>query len=500
MARQRLTWKQTGASRSASAPPAVPNEGPASPAYTPDPEADAYENGDTSSWAEDPHPGPYKNGPYPAVPNEGPASPAYKEAALVRRLERKASICYKLAGYIAGPNASEDLRVSQAVSYMDLSDRALAAAIARFAGEDTDEVEEEVEVEEAKKKASSKTSTRAVKALLNMIAEDESDDDTDEDTDEVEEEVEVEEAKKKASSKTSTRAKIAEAEKALEKAEGDLAEAEEAPTEAKKKAALRKLARAVAAADEAVSEAADAAAEDEEDKKKSASLVARIRRDFNSVRNAFYNLRRFAEEKHDEAEEKHDEAEEKHEAKKKASPRKAQDIRKLAETDPEAALEAMLAEEGMLDEASYGHTDHEHMEYEASEGVDPEVEAMLAELFEDDSEASTHEDHEASAPAEAMFEDDLLEMDPLGVLVEDDGAAALTDDDLLMASMFGQHLASADNDASTSRTASSNLRPRPKTAPTGVTRLGGGVQRTAADEVNDLSKIWEPVPDVRKFF
>ena len=68
MSRRRLTWENT--SRKASAPPATPGyeEPSIHPAAYPDPEADAYENGDTSSWAEDPHPGPYPNGAPPALP------------------------------------------------------------------------------------------------------------------------------------------------------------------------------------------------------------------------------------------------------------------------------------------------------------------------------------------------------------------------------------------------------------------------------------------------
>jgi len=69
--RRRLT--QTD--RKASAPPATPGyqEPSNHPAAYPDPAADAYENGDTESWAEDPHPGPYPN---PAPP---PADPGMQE-------------------------------------------------------------------------------------------------------------------------------------------------------------------------------------------------------------------------------------------------------------------------------------------------------------------------------------------------------------------------------------------------------------------------------------
>jgi len=182
MRRQRLTWQQRGgAVRRASAHPAYPDEGPASPAYKADPEADAYENGDPSSWAEDPHPGPYPNSAHPATPDEGPASPAYKAAALTIALEKKAAKCLRLASALMGPGASEYAVENQALSLMDLSDRALAASLRRFkAGEDEVEVEdddtEEVEhhEEEAMKMASSKKA-RTVKALLRLLAEEEMD-------------------------------------------------------------------------------------------------------------------------------------------------------------------------------------------------------------------------------------------------------------------------------------------------------------------------------------
>ena len=63
MSRQRMTWNEGGdltedPAKSASAHPATPDEGPASPAYKADPGDDDYKNGDTSSWAEDPHPPP----------------------------------------------------------------------------------------------------------------------------------------------------------------------------------------------------------------------------------------------------------------------------------------------------------------------------------------------------------------------------------------------------------------------------------------------------------
>jgi hypothetical protein len=144
--RKRLTWGDEA--KRASAHPATPDEGPASPAYQPDPDANKYENGDTSSWAEDPHPGPYPNSAHPATPDEGPASPAYKAAAL----ERKAHTCIRIATAIMGDPNGDPNKVAaienHALTLMDLPDDAIKASLERYG------MEEEMEEEESKKKAS----------------------------------------------------------------------------------------------------------------------------------------------------------------------------------------------------------------------------------------------------------------------------------------------------------------------------------------------------------
>lgn len=194
MSRKRLSWGDEA--RRASAHPATPDEGPASPAYQPDPEANAYENGDTSSWAEDVHPGPYTNSAHPATPDEGPASPAYKAAAL----ERRAAKCIRIATAMLGEPEGDPARVAaiedQALTLMDLDDNAIKASLSRLGEE---EEEEEEEVEESSKKASAKvaaevsdlrTRVARLERILVKLAEEEEE--------EVEEE-EVEESKKKAS-------------------------------------------------------------------------------------------------------------------------------------------------------------------------------------------------------------------------------------------------------------------------------------------------------------
>ena len=71
--RQRMTW--AALDREAAAPPATPGYGVEDqdhPAHTQDdPGPHDYENGDTSSWAEDVHPPPYGDSGAPATPGYG---------------------------------------------------------------------------------------------------------------------------------------------------------------------------------------------------------------------------------------------------------------------------------------------------------------------------------------------------------------------------------------------------------------------------------------------
>jgi len=168
MSRERLTWKDGGAAevlpvetKNASAHPATPDEGPAHPAAQPDPEANAYENGDTSSWAEDPHPGPYPNSAHPATPDEGPASPAHKAAADQIRVaaERKAAKCIRIASQLfAGLTTEANIIETQAVQLMDLSDAVIDDTLTRLAtllkaAEDKGKEEEEAAAETVQEEA-----------------------------------------------------------------------------------------------------------------------------------------------------------------------------------------------------------------------------------------------------------------------------------------------------------------------------------------------------------
>lgn len=141
--RNRMTWQRQ---KKASPPPASYGWTPDHPAYYPDPEANKYENGDTSSWAEDPTTGPYPQGPAPASYSWKPTHPAAKPdaggpipppvgpdagktAALRARVEQKAAKCIRVASAILGKGASVQAIENKALTLMDLPDRKIDAAL-----------------------------------------------------------------------------------------------------------------------------------------------------------------------------------------------------------------------------------------------------------------------------------------------------------------------------------------------------------------------------------
>ena len=141
----------------------------------------------------------------------------------------------------------------QALSFMDLTDRAINASLARLAAEGEDEDSAEDAAEDAAEYEGKSKKARTIKALLSLIAEEDEDTEkAEEDAEEVEEDdEEIEGKSKKASLRRFAAARFAkkaeEAEEAVEEAEEAADVAEDAP-EAKKKAALRRLARALRAA------------------------------------------------------------------------------------------------------------------------------------------------------------------------------------------------------------------------------------------------------------
>lgn len=218
MSRERMTWggksatgpvlpieeaaRKAAEAKRASAHPQTPDEGITHPAGYPDPtQPAAYENGDTSSWAEDPHPGPYRTSPAPAVPvDDGgykhpatqPGAPAKNASDLRAAVEHKAAKCLRIASAVlgneitaaaeAGDKVATGMIEDQALDFMDLPDARLAATLRRLeaakedpekllrkmlAGEDGEEVEEEEEVEET---ASKKASDDKMGEVMSMLA------------------------------------------------------------------------------------------------------------------------------------------------------------------------------------------------------------------------------------------------------------------------------------------------------------------------------------------
>lgn len=222
MNRQRMTWggksatgpvlpveeaaRKAAEAKRASAHPQTPDEGITHPAGYPDPtQPAAYENGDTSSWAEDPHPGPYRTSPAPAVPvDDGgykhpatqPGAPAKNASDLRVAVEHKAAKCLRIASAVlgseitaaaeAGDKVATSMIEDQALDFMDLPDARLAATLRRLeaakedpekllrkmlAGEDGEEVEEEEEEEEVEETASKKSaSDDKLAEVMSMLA------------------------------------------------------------------------------------------------------------------------------------------------------------------------------------------------------------------------------------------------------------------------------------------------------------------------------------------
>jgi hypothetical protein len=131
-----MTWRD----RQASPPPATPGYGTPEhdhPARYPDPGAHDYENGDTSSWAEDPHPPPYVNSAAPATPGYGTEDgdhPAEKRASIKDLVMRRSAKALRMASAALGPRATLAMIDDQALDFMDLDDRSFESTYNRLAG------------------------------------------------------------------------------------------------------------------------------------------------------------------------------------------------------------------------------------------------------------------------------------------------------------------------------------------------------------------------------
>jgi hypothetical protein len=205
--------RKAAEAKKGSAHPQTPDEGITHPAGYPDPtQPSAYENGDTSSWAEDPKGPPYRTSPAPAVPvDDGgykhpatqPGAPAKnaadKEATrdLRARVEHKATLCLHIASAMlgakiatsaeGGDKVASDMLELQALDLMDLSDERIASTLRRIEaatedeevllrkmlaedkGEEEGEKSEEEKKEAAKKVAEDVVSTKLAE-VTSMLA------------------------------------------------------------------------------------------------------------------------------------------------------------------------------------------------------------------------------------------------------------------------------------------------------------------------------------------
>ena len=140
--RERMTW---AVGHQASAPPATPGynvEDQDHPAKQgPDPDMHKYEDGDTSSWAEDVRQPPYPQGNPPAIPGydaedqDHPAHESPPRVSLTAAVRKRASKCLKLATIqLVGKKMTKAQVEDHAMDLMELGDSQIDNMLERFGG------------------------------------------------------------------------------------------------------------------------------------------------------------------------------------------------------------------------------------------------------------------------------------------------------------------------------------------------------------------------------
>jgi hypothetical protein len=196
MSRNRLTWQQRTADRNkkASPPPQMPavgrTEDPSHPAYYEDPEADKYQTGDTSAFAEDPHSPMDPESAPPAMPGnmttmelshpatssfqksvEKPSAGSEKQASSLKEMaERRAALCVRIASALM-PGADVSSVEDRALKLMDLDERQLQATLETIkltAGEEM-EMEMDEEMDDDMDEEMSKAASHMIAARLDNI-------------------------------------------------------------------------------------------------------------------------------------------------------------------------------------------------------------------------------------------------------------------------------------------------------------------------------------------
>ncbi len=511
MTRRRLTWN----GRMASAPPAMPGyqEPSVHPAAYPDPEADAYENGDTSSWAEDPHPGPYPNTFHPALPGTDepmghpatdpahyfPPNPTKQASRQMRAaMEVKAAKCIRIAQSMLGRKASVSAIEDQALDLMNLTERQIAAALKRIADDDgmAQDVPTEASMDLLAIENMTLTPERSAddeQLLAEMLDEHAAGGEHMSDEAVLAHMIAEEKAKMSMHMASRKRAfgaydKMPGDQNAPEhynfRAEGVLAskksddadvEAEEmlaemAKEEAKKAASLRRQAKK--SEEETAEDEGETADGEEPEAAKKAAHFQRLAAYWSRVAKKSEEEATKADEETTEAEEE-DKAEEP-KADKKASARKAA-IRRLAglemSADVKDALAALLKAEGEEQIAAE--------EPVAAEGEEPTADDFLMD----------------DMGLDPMLMDDGMGGDELAMLY---GSRVAKKSEEETTEADGEEPVADDAEAPKAEKKAA-VRPQPRKASNGPKTLGT-VAKVASGDVNDLSKLWESAPDVSKIF
>ena len=466
MSRRRLTQ--------ASAPPAMPGyqEPSNHPAAYPDPAANAYENGDTSSWAEDVHPGPYPNSAPPADPGmqepQGhpatdpkhyfPAGAAKQASEQIRvAAEKKAALCIRIAQSMLGKKASIAAVEDQALDLMSLTDRQIQAMLKRIADEGGDGNPDLI---------SNYTLTEPRQSAT-MMADDDGDSDD------------------------------------VEAMLASMMAEEEAKMEAAKKAEAE--AKAMAAMKSGGGDALDKLAD---------MLMDRLSKKMAADQNSPDSYK--FEEKGKKGEDEPKEA--KKAAKKGEDEAKEEPAKEAAKKAEDEAKEEPAKEEGDDKEAKKKAALRRLAGLEMSADMKATLAGLMAELAPEAAKALAGEE-EPVAVEEEVTADDFLMDDGMDSMDLGDGDLDTSDLDLL----YGMKTAAEDEDpkaedeepakeaakkgedeakeepAKESSKKASAVRPQPRRASAGPKTLGTTV-RTASAKDDDLSSLWTSAPDVSGVF
>jgi len=475
------------------------------------PPVEKYMNGDPSAWAEDLHPIPPAGTPrnsiglpefldttwdhkdadmwndgaaydnsdtFDASDDQGRRLEASRRQRRFAALQKKADRCIRIAEFLF-PASSDRVVEAQALDLMGLSDRAVAATLARLAEESGEEDEKEAAEEEDDKESSRRQAARrnrraeeddedekaAKKSRKSKKSEDEEDDVEASEDDEDEKE-----------SKKSRKSK---------KAEDDEDEKESKKSRKSKKSEDEDEDHEASEDDEDDVEASDDEEDEKESKKSRKSKKAEDEKEAKKSRKS---------------KKSEDEEEEKESKRKSKKASKAAEARRLM-----AQLRNLLSEDG------------EDEDHEASEDGDDEVEAMLSAMGmdseEEDHESDMHEDMESYMDEDASMEDLDAEMHRL---MNEDGEMSMDADmdDMMLNDLMLEPevdplpgLMGDDEDLVlaqlTNRSAKKASKAKPAQAPkkNGVKSLGRVTTASADNKEKDLlSRLWTTDPDVSKTF